>query len=243
MRHRKSRSHDIFDSPLTLSCGYPCRGRNHWGWEVSDSELTREEAEKIVQKVLDESAKVLGRDVAPDEQGASDIRIALEDLVQITYTTERDNFIDLEASGSEEAAQASGRGRFMPFFLASLRQYLCGDKEAAAKIQEAVKQAKAHSPNIAVPTSISLSAGGAAVVYVGVSSALAGTVLAAVAPPLVAGVALMIFLSGFDSFCEWSKPGGDECSSPEKTEDKTSSSSREDEKGRPDRSGDRPPRA
>lgn len=117
---------------------------------------------------------------------------------------------------SKEAAQASGRGRFMPFFLASLRRNLCGDKGAAAKIQEAVKEAKAHSPNIGVPTSTGLSAGGAAVVYVAVSSALASTVLAATAPPLVAGVALIIFLSGFDSFCEWSKPGGDEGSFPGK---------------------------
>jgi hypothetical protein len=180
---------------------------------MSDSELTQEEAERIVQKVLDDSAKVLGHNVMPNE-----IQSALETLAETKYTTECDNFIDLETSDSEEAAQASGRGRFMPFFLASLRRYLCGDKEAAAKIQEAVEEAKTHSPsiNIGVPASTGISAGGAAIVYIAVSSALAGTAIAAAAPPLVAGVALIIFLSGFDSFCQWSKPGGGEGSSPEK---------------------------
>ena len=167
---------------------------------MSDSELNRKEAEKVVESVLQESARVLGHDVAPGKQGASDIRDALEGLAHTTYATERDNFIELEASESGEIAQASGRGRFTPFFLASLRRYLCGDKEAAAQIQKAVKEAKAHSHSIGLPTSASLSAGGAAIVYVAVSGVLAGTALAALAPPLVAGAALIIFLSGFDFF-------------------------------------------
>ena len=190
---------------------------------MSDSELNRKEAEKVVESVLQESARVLGHDVAPGKQGASDIRDALEGLAHTTYATERDNFIELEASESGEIAQASGRGRFTPFFLASLRRYLCGDKEAAAQIQKAVKEAKAHSHSIGLPTSASLSAGGAAIVYVAVSGVLAGTALAALAPPLVAGAALIIFLSGFDSFCEWSKPEDDEPLSSKKAKNKTSS--------------------
>jgi hypothetical protein len=90
---------------------------------------------------------------------------------------------------------------FFGFFARSLRKYICGDKEIRTRVDKAVKDAatlRADIPTLA-PESIvgigGLSLGAYLVQHV--------PILGIVGAPVIAGVVVILYSIGIDSFCQW----------------------------------------
>jgi hypothetical protein len=112
-----------------------------------------------------------------------------------------------KAPGKASAAKAkpaeteAGLGRKM---LDAFHNRICGSAETSQAVKDAIKKAEEEGHKLADPTVNGISVGAASVVAVAIGSLFAAPV-AAVAAPVIGGVALLLMQVGVEGFCDWSK--------------------------------------
>jgi hypothetical protein len=112
-----------------------------------------------------------------------------------------------KAPGKASAAKAkpaeteAGLGRKM---LNAFHNRICGSAETSQAVKDAIKKAEDEGHKLADPTVNGISVGAASIVAVAIGSLFAAPV-AAVAAPVIGGVALLLMQVGVEGFCDWSK--------------------------------------
>lgn len=98
------------------------------------------------------------------------------------------------------AKTESGLGRKL---LNAFHRRICGSAESSQAVKDAIKKAEQEGHRLTDPTVNGISVGAATIVGAAVGTLLTGA-LAAVAAPVVGGVALLLMQVGVEGFCDWS---------------------------------------